>query len=202
MRVAINGGGATGVELRAELRNAAMQLRQYDLDGFDEGRLTVTSMGQWKSSPFAIHLSQLIAGFPKGPNLSASPTGNGFRSWRGGAVKVRALACRYFAGALRHGASLPCRSLRKSDFRFALPVLPTHAFHETYALLIKCNFSLLETRNQLKVKLFNERLDDPDRIVVSDEVIKAFWKQRHLLAIFTFYESLHPVTHAERVNPV
>ncbi|MEA2727648.1 MAG: hypothetical protein QOF70_2123, partial [Acetobacteraceae bacterium] len=24
-----------------------------------------------------------------------------------------------------------------------------------------------------------------------------FWKQRHLLAIFTFYESLHPVTQAE-----
>ncbi|WP_211193625.1 hypothetical protein, partial [Paraburkholderia sp. UYCP14C] len=36
---------------------------------------------------------------------------------------------------------------------FALPVLPTHAFHETYALLIKCNFSLLETRNQLGRKV-------------------------------------------------
>jgi hypothetical protein len=48
-----------------------------------------------------------------------------------------------------------------------------------------------------KVKLFNERLDDPDRIVLCNEVIEAFWKQRHLLAILTFYESLHPATHAE-----
>jgi hypothetical protein len=48
-----------------------------------------------------------------------------------------------------------------------------------------------------KIKLFNERLDNPDRVVLYDEVIKAFWKQRHLLAIFTFYESLHPVTQAE-----
>ncbi|MGF6602326.1 hypothetical protein P3T23_007078 [Paraburkholderia sp. GAS448] len=53
-----------------------------------------------------------------------------------------------------------------------------------------------------KVKLFNERLDDPDRIILGNEVIEAFWKQSHLLAIFTFYESLHPVTQAERVNPV
>jgi hypothetical protein len=38
---------------------------------------------------------------------------------------------------------------------------------------------------------------DPERIVLGDEIIEAFWQQRHLLAIFTFYESLHPVNHAE-----
>jgi uncharacterized protein with von Willebrand factor type A (vWA) domain len=48
-----------------------------------------------------------------------------------------------------------------------------------------------------EVKLFYKRLDNPDRVVLCDEVIKALWKQRHLLAIFTFYESLHSVTHAE-----
>lgn len=29
-----------------------------------------------------------------------------------------------------------------------------------------------------------------------------FWKQRDLLTIFTYYESFHPVTHAESVNRV
>ncbi len=42
VRVAIIGGGATGVELAAELYNAAGALRHYGLDGFDEGRLQVT----------------------------------------------------------------------------------------------------------------------------------------------------------------
>jgi hypothetical protein len=50
---------------------------------------------------------------------------------------------------------------------------------------------------RFKVKVFNERLDDPDRIVLANEFIEAFGKQRHLLAILTFYESLHPVTRAE-----
>src|SRR5260370_26186461 len=50
--------------------------------------------------------------------------------------------------------------------------------------------------------LLNERLDDPDRLVLGNEVIEALWKQSHLLAIFTFHETLHPVTQAERVNPV
>jgi hypothetical protein len=33
-----------------------------------------------------------------------------------------------------------------------------------------------------KGKLFNDRLDDPDRIVLSNEVIEAFWKQCQLHA--------------------
>lgn len=55
--------------------------------------------------------------------------------------------------------------------------------------------SIKAQRSQFK--LFYKRLDDPDRVVLCDEVIEAPWKQRHLLAIFTFYESLHPVTDAE-----
>jgi hypothetical protein len=47
------------------------------------------------------------------------------------------------------------------------------------------------------VRLFNKRLDDSDRIVLGDDVIQAFWKRCHLLAIFTLYKSLHPVTNAE-----
>ncbi len=40
--VAIVGGGATGVELAAELYNAATSLAGYGLEGFDRGRLSVT----------------------------------------------------------------------------------------------------------------------------------------------------------------
>ena len=42
VRVAIVGGGATGVELAAELYNAASALRFYGLETFDESRLKVT----------------------------------------------------------------------------------------------------------------------------------------------------------------
>ncbi len=42
VRVAIIGGGATGVELAAELYNAAAALRHYGLEVFDESRLKVT----------------------------------------------------------------------------------------------------------------------------------------------------------------
>ncbi len=42
VRVAIVGGGATGVELAAELFNAAAALRHYGLEVFDESRLKVT----------------------------------------------------------------------------------------------------------------------------------------------------------------
>ena len=42
VRVAIVGGGATGVELAAELFNAAAALRHYGLEVFDESRLEVT----------------------------------------------------------------------------------------------------------------------------------------------------------------
>lgn len=42
VRVAIVGGGATGVELAAELYNAAWALRHYGLEIFDESRLKVT----------------------------------------------------------------------------------------------------------------------------------------------------------------
>lgn len=42
VRVAIVGGGATGVELAAELYNAAASLRHYGLEVFDEGRLEIT----------------------------------------------------------------------------------------------------------------------------------------------------------------
>src|SRR5690242_16648429 len=42
VRVAIVGGGATGVELAAELYNAAAALRHYGLEVFDESRLAIT----------------------------------------------------------------------------------------------------------------------------------------------------------------
>ena len=42
VEIAIVGGGATGVELAAELFDAAAALRQYGLEGFDEHRLRVT----------------------------------------------------------------------------------------------------------------------------------------------------------------
>ncbi|MBO9499165.1 MAG: NAD(P)/FAD-dependent oxidoreductase [Novosphingobium sp.] len=42
VRIAIVGGGATGVELAAELYNAAAALRFYGLEVFDESRLEVT----------------------------------------------------------------------------------------------------------------------------------------------------------------
>jgi len=42
VRIAIVGGGATGVELAAELHNAARGLRHYGLEVFDESRLFVT----------------------------------------------------------------------------------------------------------------------------------------------------------------
>ncbi len=42
VKVAIVGGGATGVELAAELYNAAGALRHYGLEVFDESRLNVT----------------------------------------------------------------------------------------------------------------------------------------------------------------
>ncbi|MEM1091828.1 MAG: NAD(P)/FAD-dependent oxidoreductase [Pseudomonadota bacterium] len=42
VRVAIVGGGATGVELAAELYNSAAELRHYGLEVFDESRLQVT----------------------------------------------------------------------------------------------------------------------------------------------------------------
>ncbi|MEM8921118.1 MAG: NAD(P)/FAD-dependent oxidoreductase, partial [Pseudomonadota bacterium] len=42
VRVAIVGGGATGVELAAELYNAAGALKHYGLEVFDESRLKVT----------------------------------------------------------------------------------------------------------------------------------------------------------------
>ena len=41
VRIAIVGGGATGIELAAELYNAASALRQYGLETFDEKRLQV-----------------------------------------------------------------------------------------------------------------------------------------------------------------
>jgi NADH dehydrogenase len=40
--VAIVGGGATGVELAAELYNSAAALKHYGLEVFDESRLRVT----------------------------------------------------------------------------------------------------------------------------------------------------------------
>nr|MBA2589506.1 FAD-dependent oxidoreductase [Alphaproteobacteria bacterium] len=42
VRVDIVGGGATGVELAAELYNSAAELRHYGLEVFDESRLKVT----------------------------------------------------------------------------------------------------------------------------------------------------------------
>jgi NADH dehydrogenase len=42
VRIAIVGGGATGVELAAELYNAAAALRHYGLEVFDESRLQIT----------------------------------------------------------------------------------------------------------------------------------------------------------------
>jgi len=42
VRIAIVGGGATGVELAAELYNAAAALRHYGLEVFDESRLAIT----------------------------------------------------------------------------------------------------------------------------------------------------------------
>lgn len=42
VEVVIVGGGATGVELAAELHDAATALHQYGLDGFDESRLRIT----------------------------------------------------------------------------------------------------------------------------------------------------------------
>ncbi len=42
VEIVIVGGGATGVELAAELHDAATALRQYGLDGFDESRLQTT----------------------------------------------------------------------------------------------------------------------------------------------------------------
>jgi NADH dehydrogenase len=42
VRIAIVGGGATGVELAAELFNAAAALRHYGLEVFDESRLKIT----------------------------------------------------------------------------------------------------------------------------------------------------------------
>lgn len=42
VRIAVVGGGATGVELAAELYNSAAALRYYGLEVFDESRLTVT----------------------------------------------------------------------------------------------------------------------------------------------------------------
>jgi NADH:quinone reductase (non-electrogenic) len=42
VRIAIIGGGATGVELAAELYNAAAGLRHYGLEVFDESRLEIT----------------------------------------------------------------------------------------------------------------------------------------------------------------
>ena len=42
VEIAIVGGGATGVELAAELYDAAGALRRYGLEGFDESRLKVT----------------------------------------------------------------------------------------------------------------------------------------------------------------
>src|SRR5688500_6866163 len=42
VRIAIVGGGATGVELAAELYNSASALRHYGLEVFDESRLQIT----------------------------------------------------------------------------------------------------------------------------------------------------------------
>jgi len=42
VRIAIVGGGATGVELAAEMYNAAAALRHYGLEVFDESRLEIT----------------------------------------------------------------------------------------------------------------------------------------------------------------
>lgn len=44
VRIAIVGGGATGVELAAELYDSASALRHYGLEGFDENRMQVTLM--------------------------------------------------------------------------------------------------------------------------------------------------------------
>jgi NADH dehydrogenase len=42
VRIAVVGGGATGIELAAELFNAAAELRHYGLEVFDESRLQLT----------------------------------------------------------------------------------------------------------------------------------------------------------------
>jgi NADH dehydrogenase len=42
VRIAVVGGGATGVELAAELYNAAAALRYYGLEVFDESRMAIT----------------------------------------------------------------------------------------------------------------------------------------------------------------
>jgi len=51
--------------------------------------------------------------------------------------------------------------------------------------------------HRFKFELFDEGLDDPHRVILGNEVIQAFGQQRYLLAVFAFYESLHPVTRAE-----
>jgi hypothetical protein len=39
-------------------------------------------------------------------------------------------------------------------------------------------------------ELIDEHFNDPDWVVLDNEIVEVFWKQRSLLAIFAFYESL------------
>jgi hypothetical protein len=43
-------------------------------------------------------------------------------------------------------------------------------------------------------ELFDKCFYYPDWVIVVDEVFEEFWKQSNLLAVFAFYESLHPAT--------
>ncbi|MEM6474873.1 MAG: NAD(P)/FAD-dependent oxidoreductase [Pseudomonadota bacterium] len=63
VRVAIVGGGATGVELAAELYNAAGALRHYGLEVFDESRLEVTLLEAGE---------RILPALPKGLSDSAT----------------------------------------------------------------------------------------------------------------------------------
>ncbi|KDR41759.1 hypothetical protein BG61_15720 [Caballeronia glathei] len=48
-----------------------------------------------------------------------------------------------------------------------------------------------------QLEFFSERGDDPDQSVLCDPIVEAFWKRHHVLAVFAFHGSLHPVTRAE-----
>ena len=43
----------------------------------------------------------------------------------------------------------------------------------------------------VKLQPFNEHVDDPDPVVLSDVVVQALWQQGDLTTLFTFDESLH-----------
>ena len=58
-------------------------------------------------------------------------------------------------------------------------------------------------RNTLKpkrreVQLLDERLDDPDLVLLSDKVVQILWKQNALPAILTLNKALHQ---EPRLNP-